>query len=106
MRKGFTIVAAFLFFIALVIQAQPRNVVAPAVNGPDAVAANLVNPVCASCHSLDRVKNKTAGNAGWTATIARIKEKGANLTDQQVPVVADFLTRAASTFTVAPEVAG
>jgi hypothetical protein len=55
---------------------------------------------CASCHSLDRVKNKTADNAGWTTTVARMKEKGANLTDE-VPVVVEFLTKAAGTLTVA-----
>lgn len=58
--------------------------------------ANFVNTVCASCHSLDRVKNKTADNGGWTARVARMKGKGTNLMDEQVPVVAEFLTRAAA----------
>lgn len=102
MYKLFLNVAAFLLFVPLVLLAQARDGAAPAFQGPDAVAANLVNTVCASCHSLDRVKNKTADNAGWTTTVARMKEKGANLTDEQVPVVVEFLTRAAGTLTVAP----
>jgi cytochrome c553 len=102
MYKRFLNVAALLLFVARSIPAQAPDGPAPAFTGPDAVAANLVNTVCASCHSLDRVKNKTADNAGWTTTVARMKEKGANLTDEQVPVVVDFLTRAASTLTVAP----
>jgi len=93
-------VAAFLVFLALVILAQAPDG-APAFKGPDAVAANLVNTACASCHSLDRVKNKVADKDGWTATVTRMKGAGANLTDEQVPVVVEFLTRAASTLTVA-----
>ena len=102
MYKLFLNAAAGLLLVALALPAQPPGGAAPAAQGPDAVAANLVNTVCASCHSLDRVKNKAADNAGWTATVARMKDKGANLTDEQVPVVVDFLTRAASTLTVAP----
>ena len=34
-------------------------------------------------------------------TVARMKGLGANLTDEQVPVVVEFLTRAAGTLTVA-----
>src|SRR5215831_16699282 len=101
MYKLFLNVGAFLLGVALVILAQAPDGAAPNSKGPDAVAANLVNTVCASCHSLDRVKNKTADKDGWTATVARMKEKGAELTDEQVSVVVDFLTRAASTLTVA-----
>jgi photosynthetic reaction center cytochrome c subunit len=94
-------VAAFLVFVGLVILAQGPDGAAPAFKGPDAVAANLVNTACASCHSLDRVKNKTADKDGWTTTVTRMKAQGANLTDEQVPVVVEFLTRAAGTLTVA-----
>ena len=100
MHKLFVNVAAFLLGLALVLLAQAPDGAAPTSKGPDAVAANLVNTVCASCHSLDRVKNKTGDKDGWTTTVARMKEKGADLTDEQVPVVVDFLTRAASTLTV------
>src|SRR5450755_4569975 len=101
MAKHILNVAAFLVFVALVILAQAPDGAAPAFKGPDAVAANLVNTACASCHSLDRVKNKTADKDGWTATVTRMKAAGANLTDEQVPVVTEFLTRAAGTLTVA-----
>ena len=97
--------AAFLAFVALVILAQaPENPV-PAGKGSDAVAANLVNTVCASCHSLDRVKNKAGDKDAWTATVTRMQGTGADLTDEQVPVVVDYLTRAASTLVV-PAAAG
>jgi hypothetical protein len=104
MHKLLLNVAAFLLFVALVILAQAPDGGVPAgkaPTGPDAVAANIVNTVCASCHTLDRVKNKMADKDGWTTTVTRMQEKGADLTDAQVPVVVDYLTRAASTLTVA-----
>jgi len=101
MAKLSLILAAFLFFVALAIQAQAPDGAAPASRGPDAVAANLVNTVCASCHSLDRVNGKKADRDGWTTTVARMKGLGANLSDEQVPVVVEFLTRTAGTLTVA-----
>ena len=101
MPKHILNVAAFLLFLALVILAQAPDGAPPAFKGPDAVAASLVNTACASCHSLDRVKNKTADKDGWTTTVARMKGAGANLTDEQVPVVAEFLSRSASSLTVA-----
>jgi hypothetical protein len=42
-----------------------------------------------------------ADKDGWTTTVTRMKAAGANLTDEQVPVVIDFLTRAAGTLAVA-----
>ena len=101
MRSLFTLVPAFLLFVALVILAQAPDGAPPAFKGPDAVASSLVNTACAGCHSLDRVKNKVADKDGWTTTVTRMKAAGANLTDEQVPVVVELLTRAASTLTVA-----
>ena len=97
-------VAAILAFIALVILAQAPESGFPAgkaPSGPDAAAANIVNTVCASCHTLDRVKNKVGDKDAWTTTVTRMQGKGADLTDEQVPVVVEYLTRAASTLTVA-----
>ncbi len=101
MQKLFLNIAALLLFVALVILAQAPDGAAPAFKGPDAVAANLVNTVCASCHTLDRVNNKKADRDGWTATVTRMKGQGADLTDEQVPLVADYLARSAGTLTVA-----
>jgi len=94
-------VSAILVFVALLILAQAPDGAATAVKDPDAVAANIVNTVCASCHTLDRVKNKVADKDGWTSTVTRMQGKGADLTDAQVPIVVEYLARAASTLTVA-----
>src|SRR5881397_319210 len=101
MQKLFLNVAASLLLVALVILLQAPDGAAQGPAGPDAVATNLVNTVCASCHTLDRVKNKVADKDAWTATVTRMNEKGAGLTDQQVPLIVEYLTRAAGTLTVA-----
>jgi hypothetical protein len=101
MQKLLLTVAAFLLLVPLVFPAQAPAGAAQGPAGPDAVATNVVNTVCASCHTLDRVKNKVADKDAWTATVTRMKEKGAGLTDQQVPLVVEYLTRAAGTLTVA-----
>jgi len=55
--------------------------------------ATLVNTVCASCHTLDRVNRKKGDKDAWTATVDRMKAKGADLTDEQVLLVIDYLAR-------------
>jgi hypothetical protein len=102
MQKLLLIVTASVLFVPLVILAQAAGGAPQGPAGSDAVATNLVNTVCASCHTLDRVKNKVGDKDAWTATVTRMKEKGAGVTDQQVPLVVDYLSRAAGTLTVAP----
>ncbi|HKE86408.1 MAG TPA: photosynthetic reaction center cytochrome c subunit family protein [Vicinamibacterales bacterium] len=105
MRKFFSSVAAFLLLVPLVTLAQAPAGPAQTPAGPDAVATSLVTTVCASCHTLDRVKNKVGDKDAWTTTVTRMKDKGAGLTDVQVPQVIEFLTRASGTLVV-PVAAG
>jgi len=102
-QKHFLSVAASVLFVAPIILAQAptvANAPAQAPASPDAAATSLVTTVCASCHTLDRVKNKMGDKDAWTATVTRMKDKGAGLTEEQVPQVVDYLTRAASTLVV------
>lgn len=75
---------------------------ASAAAGPDAVAANLVTTTCSACHDLDRVRNKIGDSAAWTATVTNMQQRGAALTDSQVTLVVEYLTRAAATLPAAP----
>ena len=102
MHKPVPMVAALLVFVAFVILAQAPDGAAPTGKaGPDAVAANLVNTACASCHSLERVNNKKGDSDAWTTTVNRMKDKGAAVTDEQVPQLVEYLMKNAGTFTVA-----
>jgi formate-dependent nitrite reductase cytochrome c552 subunit len=105
MKKLFLFVASVLFAGLMTLAQAPAGAPqAPA--GPDAATTNLVTTVCASCHSLDRVKNKSGDKDAWTATVTRMKDKGAGLTDEQVPLVVDYLSRAAGTLPVPAAGAG
>jgi mono/diheme cytochrome c family protein len=53
--------------------------------------AQIVSAVCTRCHSVDRIKAASHDAAGWQSTIARMRGKGAQLTDAQAQQVADFL---------------
>ncbi len=65
----------------------------PVPAGPDAAVVTLVNTACSACHTLDRITNKKGDNDAWTATVTRMKGKGADLTDQQVTAVIEYLAR-------------
>ena len=108
MKKLFLVAVPLLFVeLAMLAQGPPgAGPVPPVPAGPDAAITGVVTTACASCHSLDRVKNKVGDKDAWTATVTRMREKNTNiLTDQQVPQVIDFLARAASTIPV-PAAAG
>jgi hypothetical protein len=100
MRKHLVSIGAASVLTLVMLAQAPDNQAPAGKAGPD-VAANLVNTVCASCHNLDRVNNKKGDSDAWTTTVTRMKDKGADLTDQQVPLVVEYLTRSAGTLTVA-----
>jgi mono/diheme cytochrome c family protein len=106
MRKVFLTVAASLLLGALAVLPQAPDGAAPAgkapaaKGAPDAAVAAVVNTVCASCHTLDRVNNKKGDSGAWTTTVTNMKGKGAALTDEQVPVLVEYLVRTAGNFTI------
>jgi glyoxylase-like metal-dependent hydrolase (beta-lactamase superfamily II) len=59
----------------------------------DSAIAALVNSVCTSCHSFDRIAGKRADKAGWTTTVTRMKAKGAELNDEQVAAAIEYLSK-------------
>ena len=66
---------------------------AAAATGPDAALATLVNTACSGCHSLDRVNAKKGDKEAWSTTVERMKEKGADIPDEQLAAVVDYLAR-------------
>ena len=74
------------------------NATAKGGRGGNAAASDseieaLISDRCTACHTINRVSSKKADREGWTATVMRMKERGAALTDAQVPQVIDYLTR-------------
>ncbi len=65
----------------------------PPVPPADTRMAALVNSSCSSCHGMDRVNQKRADKAAWTATVGRMIQHGASLGDTQVTEVIDYLAK-------------
>lgn len=53
--------------------------------------AALVRSKCTACHDIERVKGADHNKSGWTETVTRMKGVGADITDEQVGEIADFL---------------
>lgn len=52
----------------------------------------LVLDRCTACHSLDRIKAAQHDRAGWEATVARMRQGGARLTDAEAEEIVQFLS--------------
>jgi mono/diheme cytochrome c family protein len=53
--------------------------------------AALLRERCVKCHTVDRIKNAQHDQAGWEATIARMRGRGAQVDDVEAAAVAKFL---------------
>ncbi len=51
----------------------------------------LIETKCTLCHTLDRVKQADKNQAEWEATIARMRDLGLVITDEEVQQVLDYL---------------
>jgi len=56
-------------------------------------AERLMNASCSGCHDLRPIQTAAKTRAEWTATITTMIEKGATLPKEEVPLLADHLTR-------------
>jgi cytochrome c5 len=55
--------------------------------------AELVANKCTVCHPIDRINQANHDRAGWVQTIARMRGKGAVLSDTEAAQIADYLSK-------------
>lgn len=60
---------------------------------PDAELKQLVENTCSSCHGMDLVEAQHIDQAGWEGVIKGMIAIGASLTNEQIPVIADYLAK-------------
>jgi hypothetical protein len=53
--------------------------------------AAIIAAQCTRCHDVSRIKKAQHDEAGWQATLARMRGKGAQIDDAQAAAVAKFL---------------
>ena len=92
MKKTFVvvllIVCAFLLVLAACAKQTPVAVTSSPANTD---GATLLQDRCSTCHSLDRVTQKSDTLAGWQSMVSRMVDKGAQLSAEEQAVLAQYL---------------
>lgn len=73
----------------------PRTYVPPEITTffSDPEAKRLMNRACTRCHGLDRVEGVRNAEEGWRATLVDMRERGAQLTDEDLEHLVEWLAR-------------
>jgi mono/diheme cytochrome c family protein len=73
----------------------PRMYVPPEIKTffSDPEANRLMNRACTKCHGIDRVQNARKAEDGWRVTLVDMRERGAQLSDEELERLVEWLTR-------------
>ena len=53
----------------------------------------LVESKCTVCHGLDEVRSANLDKPGWTESVEFMRTKGADLKDEEVPIIVNYLLK-------------
>jgi mono/diheme cytochrome c family protein len=59
----------------------------------DPEAKRLMNRACTRCHGVDRVQGVRNAEEGWRATLVDMRERGAQLSDEELERLVEWLAR-------------
>lgn len=73
----------------------PRTYVPPEITTffSDPEAKRLMNRACTRCHGVDRVESERKAEEAWRVTLVDMRERGAQLSDQELEQLVEWLTR-------------
>jgi hypothetical protein len=73
----------------------PRTYVPPEINTffSDPEAIRLMNRACTKCHGLEQVRTARKAAEAWRVTLVDMRERGAQLSDQELEQLVEWLTR-------------
>jgi virginiamycin B lyase len=60
---------------------------------PEGPGMDILRTKCRVCHLPDRVKQKGREKDGWDALVHNMMNRGADITDAEVPILIDYLTK-------------
>ena len=60
---------------------------------PEGDGKKILEGFCTSCHDLERVTSKQLDKDSWEGMVTSMKDKGAELKDEDIPVLVDYLTK-------------
>jgi competence ComEA-like helix-hairpin-helix protein len=87
-------IAAGALLAAFAARAAPAAIAAQdgqAAGLPDNPSTALFVRVCSDCHALERTITRRRTRAEWTDTMRQMLEDGAEVTDEEVAVLIDYL---------------
>ncbi len=53
----------------------------------------LLETACVSCHDLTRVQTKNLAQSDWRLIVNRMKDRGAELSDEDASALTDYLAK-------------
>ena len=59
----------------------------------DPEARRLLNRACTKCHALDRIENTRNAAEAWRVVLVDMRERGAQLSDQELEQLVEWLDR-------------
>ena len=73
----------------------PRTYIPPEITTffSDPEAKRLMDRACTRCHGLDRVQGVRNAEEAWRATLVDMRERGAQLSDEELERLVEWLTR-------------
>jgi mono/diheme cytochrome c family protein len=73
----------------------PRSYVPPEITTffSDPEAYRLMNRACTKCHGIDRVQGARKAEEAWRVTLVDMRERGAQLSDEELERLTEWLTR-------------
>ena len=73
----------------------PRTYIPPEIKTffSDPEAYRLMNRACVKCHGIDRVQSARKAEEGWRVTLVDMRERGAQLSDEELERLVEWLTR-------------
>jgi mono/diheme cytochrome c family protein len=73
----------------------PRSYIPPEITTffSDPEAKRLMDRACTRCHGMDRVQGVRNAEEGWRATLVDMRERGAQLSDEELERLVEWLAR-------------
>jgi mono/diheme cytochrome c family protein len=73
----------------------PRTYIPPEITTffSDPEAKRLMDRACTRCHGMDRVQGIRNAEEGWRATLVDMRERGAQLSDEELERLVEWLAR-------------
>lgn len=92
-RAGFSLLAVVLAAALVAAAGQQPQLLVPSGEGlPDGAGKDVTVKACGTCHEARRAASVRLTREGWAAVIDSMIKRGAKVSDEEFPVVLDYLS--------------